>query len=308
MNYGLAKNPHKINALNRGNSKAPINNLIRPQKFATGGSVRALEQIMPYSPEDSMGEVDKSWEMMGAQRDRVAARERTKETAEAAAREIQKKNKKHWFLKAFNTAITIMNPFAGAIISGLTTYQHSKRAHDESEKALAGYKGTFLEDYFEDIEKDMYENKGTAGVYDFFTNLALSKLSGQDLSKGWGTELAGDVVVEGAKDIAVEGAKDVATDTAKQSILEKGLDFGADIVGGGLAGVDPAMNTLVKLLAEIPAIKPLMAEGAGLNVATTFGMHELSQPGDPEVDLSAYDQLIKSGPSQVQLARQTQVS
>ena len=97
MNYGLAKNPHKINALNRGNSKAPINNLIAPQRFQTGGSVRALQEIMPYSPESSLEEVEKGWGRMGASVSRRRAREANQKQAEADLKKLQKKAKRGWF-------------------------------------------------------------------------------------------------------------------------------------------------------------------------------------------------------------------
>lgn len=282
MNYGIKTNPYKRNALNRGNSNAPIGKLMSPQKFQTGGSVRALEEIMPYSP--VVESINRGWEMMGASMDKTAARKRTQEAAEKRAKEIQKKNKKGFFQKLVETAITIWNPVAGALVKGAGTYQRSKWAHDEAKEASKDYKGSWIEKYFTDVEEHLYENKNNAAVYDIIGSLVVSELSGQ-------------FAPAGTENVVDEGTKTFAGET---------FDVVKDLTVGGAGGINPQYNAVANLIGRIPGLENIMQEESG-KVFTNTILQELSRPDDPKVDLSPYNQFVNSGPSQYQLARNIQV-
>ena len=290
MNYGIKTNPYKRNALNRGNSNAPIGKLMSPQKFQTGGSVRALEEIMPYSP--VVESINRGWEMMGASMDKTAARKRTQEAAEKRAKEIQKKNKKSWIQKLVETAITVANPFVGALVKGAGTYQRSKWAHDEAKEASKDYKGSWIEKYFAEVEEHLYENKNNAAVYDILGSLAVSEISGQFDSAG--TE---NVVSAGTENVVDEGTKTFAGET---------FDLVKDLTVGGAGGINPQYNAVANLIGRIPGLENIMQEEGG-QVFTNTILQELSRPDDPKVDLSPYNQFVNSGPSQYQLARNIQI-
>lgn len=284
MNYNINRNPYKLNAAIR-NRKAPINNLIKPQKFNTGGSVRALSEIMPTSLGEAGDIVDKGWETMSASADRTEARVRVQDKAEKKAKEIQKKNKKKWWEKAIETLITIANPVVGALYKGATTYQKSKAAHSAAEDAEKFFEGSFMEDTFADIEDQMYENKNSAAIYDIIGSLAMSELSNQ-FAPASGTE---EIIKEG-------------TTTFGGEVFDFAKDMGAATVGG----VNPQLATLAASITRIPGLENVMTSVPGQVVTNTI-LQDLSQPDDPEVDFSAFDPYVKSGPTQTQLARNIQI-
>ena len=289
MNYNINRNPYKLNAAIR-NRKAPINNLIKPQKFNTGGSVRALSEIMPTSLGEAGDIIDKGWETMSASADRTQARVRVQEKAEKKAKEIQKKNKKKWWEKAIETLITIANPVVGALYKGATTYQKSEAAHSAAEDAEKFFEGSFMEDTFADIEDQMYENKNSAAIYDIIGSLAISEISNQF------SEVA-DVGTEAAIDVGTEG-----TTTFAGEVFDFAKDMGVSTVGG----VSPQLATLAASITRIPGLEGVMTSVPGQVVTNTI-LQDLSQPDDPEVDFSAFNPFVKSGPTQTQLARNIQI-
>ena len=73
-----------------------------------------------------------------------------------------------------------------------------------------------------------------------------------------------------------------------------------------VGGVSPQLATLAASITRIPGLEGVMTSVPGQVVTNTI-LQDLSQPDDPEVDFSAFNPFVKSGPTQTQLARNIQI-
>jgi len=241
MMYGKPNNPYQTNALNRRSSNAPINGLMKPMRFQSGGSAEARRLMS----QDYIGQIKEAIEQETSTLKQVIGEKKDYKAAQADFQALQKKARKKmpWWMKAIISFIPGIGAPLSALINSLEQRKNIRNAEKLAKKGAEHYKGLRgVDTAFESAEDELGGMVNKAPLQSLFTNLLFQKI-GSDLTDKF----------------SKMGTEDVAKEALSTDVEGNILDASGDAIGRSLESgdewiypVNAPMENLSKNIAETP--------------------------------------------------------